>query len=80
MYDLYSPCEKHELAFCGECSGAARAYDESLQEERGPLDSSDLPPGVAYAQYPGQCADYGRESPIRYDDHAQGWVATACCG
>lgn len=81
-YDLYQPCAKHELPFCGECSGARAAYDASLKDE--PLDSSDLPPGIVYAEYPGQCAscsqNYGRESPIRFDARSNGWVALACCG
>lgn len=82
VYDFYQPCEKHELPFCGECNGDAARLAESLKEGR--LDSSHLPPGIVLAEYPGQCAgcsqNYGRQSPIRYDDDAPGWVAMACCG
>jgi hypothetical protein len=82
VYDMYEPCEKHELAFCGECGGQAKAFDESLKDK--PLDSSHLPPGVVLAEYPGECAgcglNFGRESPIRFSDQNAGWVALACCG
>lgn len=82
VYDMYEPCEKHELAFCGECGGQAKAFDKSLEET--PLDQSNLPIGVRLAEYPGQCAgcsqNFGRESPIRYSDRDHGWVALACCG
>lgn len=81
-YDLYQPCVKHEMAFCGECNGDAKRLAESLKDEA--LDSSHLPPGVVLAEYPGQCAgcsqNFGRESPIRFDEGSNGWVALACCG
>lgn len=83
VYNMYEPCELHEIFPCALCNGDAKKLEESTRTPSGG-NAPCIAPGIYLAQFPGRCAscglNYGEESPIRYDNEAGGWTAMGCCG
>lgn len=66
-------CEKHEmiLAFCGECNGKAKEFDESVK----------TPTRRMAARFPGKCV--GCEEPFGVGETIEssggyGWLGPCC--
>lgn len=83
-------CEKHEMSNCAECSGAAKAFDQTMNASP-EYDDGPLPvvPGatVIRSQYDGTCSGCGRryyenQTIFRPRDPNRdfGWQGYACCG
>ena len=84
------PCEKHDLRFCAECSGALKRHEESLrddthwQRQRDGERPPHIPGGpTIFSRFAGHCTGCGRRyepgDAIHYDSQLDGWIAVECC-
>lgn len=82
-----SPCDKHELTNCAECTGAAARHAETLIDSRWSGDVLPLVAGftVIASQFPGTCGQCSRwypEGSVICRERGQdsiGWIGYDCC-
>lgn len=81
-----TPCDLHEVTNCSICTGADKAYEETLREPTPEGPPPHISGGVTiWAQFPGHCAQCGHSYQPNAAIHRPyggldgGWIGVDCC-